>query len=110
MADAPVVKFSAKVSTLPARTVCGNPVSVSLAVLATEVRGVKPVAVTLTASFKVAPAQALAKVTVMGLGVLVNVQTTFCPTAGVMLPLVPTFEAIATTALVAASTQLKVEL
>ena len=104
------MKVSPKVSTLPARTICGAPVSVSLVVLATEARGLKPVAVTLTASFKVAPAQVLARVTVMGLGVLVNVQTILCPTAGVILPLVPTFEAIPMTALVAASTQLSVEL
>ena len=63
-AGTPVVKVSPKVSALPTATVCGAPVSVSVAVLATEAKAVKPVAVTLTASFTVAPDQLLARVTV----------------------------------------------
>ena len=67
----PVVKVSAKVSTPPTGTVCATPVSVSFAVLATEAKGLKPVAVTLTASFTVAPAQVLRRVTVAVFWVLV---------------------------------------
>ena len=64
MAGTPVVKVSAKLRMLPTATVWATPVSVSLAVLATEAKGLKPVAVTLTASLTVAPAQVLARVMV----------------------------------------------
>ena len=71
MAGTPLVKVSAKVSTLPTGTVWMAPVSVSFAVLATEAKPVKPVALTLTASFKLAPTQVLARVTVAVFLVLV---------------------------------------
>ena len=49
--------------------------SVSDAIFATEFREVKPVAVTLTVSFMVAPDHVFAKVTVAFFFVLVKVQT-----------------------------------
>ena len=73
MTAKPVVKVSDSVNTLPTLAGCAAPVSVSLAVLATAAKLVKPVAATETASFNVALTHVLRSVTV-GFLVFVNVQ------------------------------------
>ena len=78
-----MLKVSAKLRTLPTATVCAVPVSVSLAVSATEAKEVKPVALKLTVSFKVAPTQVLTRVKVaLGGGVAEIATATTEPVQG----------------------------